>query len=395
MSRTAMTGRQRLLAAMRGEHPDTVPFSPNLYYWFYHHQRAGTLPEELRYARHPLDALRALGADVMARWDTQLATREVYTAGEYSEEYSGDSGCPDTVTTAFNRYPPGKTAHRETFACPYGTLSRSWMFTREAGADFEAEFWWKDWRDYRAVEFLLEARDYAFDAGLFHGWAERVGDDGLVLAHITQSPLKTFHWLAGAENASLFIADYPEEMDRLARIHETKALSFLETIVDDPHIDVFMSLDNLDSAFYSPRLYKRYCHEFFARAAEIVHARGKLLIVHACGRNKALLPLAGASQIDCLEGITPAPTGDVPLGEARAMARYENFTVNGGMDVVRQETAGADAEERLDRYTRELFESMGDKRHFVFASSCSTSLATPWRNLLCFRDAARRYGRLD
>jgi uroporphyrinogen-III decarboxylase len=390
-----MTGKARLLAALRGDEPDLVPFSPNLYYWFYHHQRNGTLPRELSFAEHPLDALRRLGADILVRWDTKWATREVYTAGEYSEEYTGESAWNVPVITAFNRYPPGKTERRERFVTPHGTLTHAWTFSREAGTDFERDFWWKDWRDYEAVRFMLESKDYVFDAAEFRSWVDRVGEDGLVMAHITQSPLKLFHWLAGAENTTFFLADHPEQMAELARIHEAKALALLEGIVRDSAIDLFIALDNLDSTFYPPRLYRLYCGDFFAKAAEIIHSCGKTLLVHACGRNKALLPLAGASGIDCLEGITPPPTGDVELWQARAMAGYANFTVNGGMDVVRQETHGADAEARIHEYTRRLFEAMKQKTHFIFASSCATSLKTSWRNLVFFRDAARKYSWLN
>ena len=69
-----MTGKQRILAAFHGERPDTVPFCPNLYYWFYNRLASGTLPPALAGARHPFDALRALGADILARWDTERAT---------------------------------------------------------------------------------------------------------------------------------------------------------------------------------------------------------------------------------------------------------------------------------------------------------------------------------
>ena len=50
-------------------------------------------------------------------------------------------------------------------------------------------------------------------------------------------------------------------------------------------------------------------------------------------------------------------------------------------------------EQVIHTYTRDLFGSMGDKRHFIFASSCMTPPPTPWENLLHFRDAAREYGR--
>jgi uroporphyrinogen-III decarboxylase len=264
----------------------------------------------------------------------------------------------------------------------------------EAGADFISEYWWKDWSEYEAVRFMLQSGKYVFDAAEFHRWGERLGDDGVMMVYLTQSPLKTFHWLAGPENGTLFAVDHPEEMKALAAIQEEKALAVLESAVDNPEAQLFISLDNLDSAFFPPRLYRDYCDSFFSRAAEIVHSRGKIFLVHACGRSRVLLPLVGNSRVDCLEGLTPPPMGNVELGEARRLAGYHNYTVNGGMDASRLEIAEV-AEPHIHDYTRRLFDSMGDKRHFIFASSCATSAPTPWRNLVHFRDAARQYGRVD
>ena len=389
-----MTGRERILAAFRGEKADFVPFSPNIYQWFYYRLANGKLPAEVAQARHPFDVLRYLGADILARWDTQRATKETYTAGEFSETYSGETGAKEPLTTSFNRYPVGKSRCERRFTSSHGTLTEAWEYTKEAGADFLSEYWWKSWDDYAAVRFMLESREYTFDANEFHDWVNRVGDDGVVMVHLTQSPLKTFHWLAGAENASLFMIDHPEEMQALARVHESKALALLEKIVDIADAEIFISLDNLDSLFYPPYFYKDYCRSFFARAAETIHRHGKRFVVHACGHNRALLPLVGESGVDCLEGITPPPMGDVELDEARKLAGSEGFVVNGGMDAHHLET-GNDAGARIDEHTRLLFKSMGDKRRFIFASSCSTSLLTPWENLIHFRDAARRHGRLD
>jgi hypothetical protein len=387
-----MTGRERLLAAFHGGQPDTAPFSPNLYYWFYNQRIAGGLPPELADAQHPFDVLRYLGADILARWDTQHATREEFLSGGLCDEFGGWSRFTEPMVTAFNTYPPHTNIRRRSFATPYGTLTHQWTLSEQAGADFESEYWWKDWSEYDAVRYFLESRDYSFDAGLFHHWVQAVGNDGLVMAHFTQSPLKTFHWLAGAENASLFLIDHPDEMKELAAIHERKALALLESIADNPEAEVFLSLDNMDSAFYPPYFYRDYCHPFYAEAARIIHSRGKIFLVHACGRDRALMTLVGKSGIDCLEGLTPPPLGDVPLHEARSMTGNENFTVNGGMDTPHLELR-EDAEAGIHHYTRELFASMGDKRHFVFASSCSTPAITPWQNLISFRDAAREYGR--
>jgi uroporphyrinogen-III decarboxylase len=183
-------------------------------------------------------------------------------------------------------------------------------------------------------------------------------------------------------------------MQTLARIHQEKVLAMLESVVDNADADLFIATDNLDAMFYPPYFYKDYCHDFFARAAEIIHSRDKFLMVHACGRNRVLLPLVGQARIDALEGVTPPPMGDVQLHEVRELTGYDNFTVNGGMSATQQELT-QEAETRIHDYTRTLFESMGDKRHFIFASSCNTSPLTPWENLLHFRNAALEYGRLE
>ncbi|MGB9606017.1 MAG: hypothetical protein ACPL88_09085, partial [Bryobacteraceae bacterium] len=188
-----MTGRERILAAFRGELPDWIPFAPNIYYWFYSRQARNALPQEIAWAQHPFDVLRHLGAEILARWDTQYATCEVFTAGDYYEESAGRTAFERPVVTAFNIYPPGKKERRQRLITPYGTLTCRWELSEEALADLVAEPWWKDWSEYRAVRFLIETREFVFDAELFRSWVKRVGEDGLVMASVTYSPLKNFH----------------------------------------------------------------------------------------------------------------------------------------------------------------------------------------------------------
>ena len=96
--------------------------------------------------------------------------------------------------------------------------------------------------------------------------------------------------------------------------------------------------------------------------------------------------------VDCLEGQAVPPLGDWPLHEARALS--DRLIVCGGMAAPEQELQGPNAAERLDAFVRETFASMRDMRRFLFGSSCNTSPCTPYKNLLAFRDAALKYGRL-
>jgi hypothetical protein len=109
-----MNGKERILAAFHGSRADFVPFAPNLYLWFYYHRYHGTLPDELKGVTHPLGALRHLGADILARWDTQWAVKEVYSAGEHRSEFVDHGGTPPSslpagVPTTFIRRGPTNT----------------------------------------------------------------------------------------------------------------------------------------------------------------------------------------------------------------------------------------------------------------------------------------------
>src|SRR5208337_3919166 len=42
-----MTDRRRILAAIRGEEPDRIPFQPRLEFWYRARRHSGTLPPEL------------------------------------------------------------------------------------------------------------------------------------------------------------------------------------------------------------------------------------------------------------------------------------------------------------------------------------------------------------
>ena len=70
------------------------------------------------------------------------------------------------------------------------------------------------------------------------------------------------------------------------------------------------------------------------RWGEMIHKEGKLLVHHACGHLKALLPLMAKTEIDAIESISPPPTGNVTLQEAAAILP-EHIALVGGLEPVR------------------------------------------------------------
>ena len=386
-----MNGKDRLLAVLAGEKPDRVPFAPNIWQWFHVNDYDGTLPPAIGAAASPVEVLRGMGADIFSKFDGLMAA-PVYHNCSHTVAFEG--GLPEGKApwASFSAFDKG-LIRKERLETPAGVLTHTWEYRAESGAPFEVEHWWKDFEsEYPAVRHWMANTEWPVEAEALRAGLNNVGEDGLIIFQLLPSPLKQFHWLAGQTAASYFIADHPREMLALARLHKQKSLEYLEQVVNRKGTWVFEVADNLDSLFYPPRWFRQFCLPVLQKAAAMIHARGKYLFVHACGKLKALAPLFVEAQLDCVEGQAPPPLGDWPLAEARALS--DRLIVCGGMAAPEQELTGPDAPEQLDAYVRTLFASLGDKRRFIFASSCNTSPRTPYENLLAFRDACWKYGKL-
>jgi hypothetical protein len=385
-----MTGQQRILATLAGEAADRVPFVPNIWQWFHVNRVTGRLPGELQGMHDPIEVLRHMGADLFSKFDGKVVRerlgvcrRQVIHEGEPTDA---------SLWTSFTDM-AGRMIRRDRIETPHGKLSQAWHYAPEAGAPFEAEHWWKDFdRDYPAIRAWMQDRRFEIDRAELTQGLQKIGSDGVILFQLLPSPLKQLHWLAGQEQATLFIADHPQEMHALAEIHAQQSLRLLEEAVALPGIWIYEVPDNLDSAFYSPRVFRAFCLNHYRRMAEMLHARGKYLFVHACGRLRALAPLIVESNLDSVEGQPHPPLGDWHLHEARAYS--SRLILCGGMTAHEQEWTGPGTRQRLAAHVQTLFASLGDRRRFLFGSGCNTSPAAPYENLLALRDAALEFGRL-
>jgi len=392
-----MTGNERLLCAMNGERPDTVPWAPNLHQWFYVNRLRVTLPDDLRHCASPLDVLRHLGAEILTRWDGQVKGRGFpgenarFAACRMTVAWDGPR--PDRpLVTAFNTY-TGGTVLRRRLETPHGALTQAWRFEPETGADFEEEHWWKDFDgEYDAVRALVEDRHYNVDPSDAAAAQASVGTDGLVLQEIPESPLKLLYWLAGPENGIFWLADHADRLAELFAIHTRRTLAFVRDLLDRTDARLVLSNDNLDARLAPPAFFERYLLEHYGAVADLVHARGGRLWVHSCGCTRALAPWVAKAGIDCLEGLTPPPVGDFPLDQAHALIG-PRFLVEGGDTCAQQELFNGDAPRLIREYARDLIRSMRGNPRFIYSSSCNTSPRTPWRNIVALRDAVREAGR--
>jgi hypothetical protein len=386
------TGKQRLLAILARQPHDRVPFMPNIWQWFYHHQYAGTLPPQLQGCKSYIDALRLLGADLFHKLAGLVQIYE-YPDCNYQATFSGTPLHKPAVTerVIFT----GGASFQERWETPYGPLSHEWVYREYDGTALETHHMLEDFdSQYPAILYWMERMQIKANRELFERGLKEVGEDGLVPIYLLGTPLKQIHWLARQDRASVLLLDYPKEMERLMDIHAQRLLEHLEEVLSWPEAWLFIIRDNVDSMFYTPRFFRQYCLPTVKKAADMAHARNKYLFLHACGKLKKLAALIAESGVDSMDGHSPEPPlGDWPFHEALAIR--PDYLVTGGMFVPYQELPEPDGSMKIRNYVRDLFNELGQsKDRLIFSTSCNWSPIAPWENLIAFRDAVMEFGTL-
>jgi uroporphyrinogen-III decarboxylase len=97
--------------------------------------------------------------------------------------------------------------------------------------------------------------------------------------------------------------------------------------------DYFLTFEDSSTQNYSPELYTRFIASEISDWQNILAKSGKHYVQHACGHLKALINAIASQKIWGVESLTPPSTGDLSIGQARAVAG-PNFGIVGGIDPV-------------------------------------------------------------
>jgi uroporphyrinogen-III decarboxylase len=149
--------------------------------------------------------------------------------------------------------------------------------------------------------------------------------------------------------------------------------------------DGFIFWEDSSTTNISPAMFAKYTKPEIDRWGELVHGAGKLLVHHACGHLKDLLPLMARSNIDAIESISPPPTGNVTLQEAAAILP-EHIALIGGLEPVRLMNG------TVESVCTDAMELMNDLagRRFVLGNSDSCPPNVEYEKFLAVSDLVRR-----
>jgi len=315
-----MTSRERLLAVLRGQSADRVPWAPFLTYWWDQNLIEGA--ERLG----EIGFKKAVGADLLMRghkdrpvhneYENLFMFRINYGKTKISETINGDK----------------KQLLYET---PFGLLRAGYRYSPEGDTWFLMEHPVKAAGDFRILKYIAEDTILEADHEPYLQ-EQKKNPDALFLPLITPFTKTAFQsmiefWV-GTEELCYLEADENDAMKSAMEAMQRTSMEGARISAASP-AEVFLSWEDTSTTNISPSWYESYILPEINGWCEMLHEKAKLYVQHACGHLRNLLPLIGNSKIDAIESVSEPPTGNIYIEEVMKMLP-EHITVIGGIEPV-------------------------------------------------------------
>jgi len=383
-----MTPKEQMLAAIRGEPSDRIPWAPRLDLWFRAHQRAGTLPAKYRKAslrdltddlgmgyhgvvpdfrdlRGPEDdADRALGIYNLRSMPYQTVLenvrRRVRVEGDRTlVQYETPHGSIETITVYDD------------------AMARAGIsITHVERQPFQGE------RDYAPLGYLFENARVVPQYDGYQQFADYVGDRGLAIGWVTAagSPM---HWIQRELmplNVFFYeMYDRPESLAQLARQIEGYWDRIVEVVCECPAEALLLGA-NYDATVTYPPFFRDHILPWLRAFARKLHARGQYHLTHTDGENTGLLPHYLAAEIDIADSVCPAPMTKLSFREVRD-AFAGRITIMGGIPSIALLPSSVPDRE-FSRFLDGFFEQIGRGDHLILGISDTTPPGADFNRIL-------------
>ncbi len=395
-----MTHKERILATIKGEATDRLPFIPRLDIWYNANKFNNTLPDKYKNA-----TLKELTEDLDLGYHSIVPN---------FKDYDGDDGDIDVGLGIykFKARPYALEFHnierkikREAkgilhveYVTPKGNISTTVRYDegmKKMGLTLYVtlEHAIKSVDDFDALAYIFENIEVKPDyAGYISHKENLVGDSGVAVAlsHMCASPMHyLIKELMAMDTFYYESIDNPDEIRDLAN----RLLPFLRKvfhIAADSPAEVLLSGANYDSGITIPSMFKEHIVPELKYQSDYLHKKGKFLATHTDGENVGLLEPYVESGFDIADSICPAPMTKYSLKEIRDVFG-NNLTIWGGIPSISVvESSMSDYE--FDKYINGLLESIGTGNHIIFSIADTVPPAAKFERILEIAKKIKEFG---
>ena len=282
-----MTMRERMLAVLRGEKPDRVPFVQ---------YRNASAPDEEIWA--------VIGRENMGvmPW-IRLHRVEHPNCRTHTEEISER----------------GLRGLRTVIETPVGCMTEEKFYEPALNTASIRDHFVKTPEDYAVLQAYLEDSVVVEDLTAYHEACASLGEDGITLIRLERTPFQQLwvQWVSIADLA-LHMVDCPDRVARCvdAMVKEMRAVFEIVTRTPVPFVDF---PDNITAPVIGDSNFREYCVPYYNELADMLADKRVPVLVHMDGDLKPLWDAIGETRIKGIDSLSPPPDNDTSVADALSL----------------------------------------------------------------------------
>jgi hypothetical protein len=337
-----MTFRERVLAVLKGEKADMVPWLGDMDYYTTAQISRGKRPPDFR------------ERDDYIEWHRSLR------CGFYLQGYFPYKEVPRNCDV--REWKEGNNRFRE-IVTPKGTLRECWLWSDVTFSEAPTERLLKTPRDLDAYTWLYENMHYEPDYALALKRQRQVQEMGVVLCYLPRTPFMRMVAIdAGIENVTMIHADAPREFGRMFTVL-SESMDRASAVALVSPAEILMMPENLSSEVVGPRFFELFLKDFQSRWSRRIIEAGKFSCIHMDGTLAGLLRQESGVGLTFIEAMTPRPVGDIPIQDWASYRNGSQTIYWGGIPGSYFTPHVGDAE--FDRHVKEVLGVMKEDRRMV------------------------------
>jgi uroporphyrinogen-III decarboxylase len=389
----SMNSRERIMAALRGQPVDRVPYVPHIGGY-----SMASLPDRYQQMTR-WRFLGEIGADLFIRARRGFAS------------WPPDCFAPPSTMVspawlpANQQMPPLKGATDQrlkvsrarkghetlvTLDTPVGQLRSLWKQTSESPlVPFPVEPLLKTAEDLKVYQYALERT-------VVEPWYEdliatqaALRGAGVVEAVGNCTPIQDLiMWHMGLDSTVFMMHDQPAEIQSLMEMMQEVRKREYQVLAESP-ADVVVTYENTSTTLLSPAYMARYEFPALAEYSDILHRGGKLHLVHMCGKIQGVLDLISQAPLNGITDVAPPPTGNCDFRVAREKLDSAGKSLAGGIDATAFVHCAPD---QMQAYVLHRLREVAPGTGFLLGSGDAVPFGTPLENLQAAAMAVRAHG---
>lgn len=346
-----MNHLRNLISILRAEKPNSIPWFVDLVYWYETEKLKGTLPE--KYMK--LEGYRRLCEDL------GCGTYGGLISFPGDVKYTGN-----IVIRYFDEETAEAKLRRTVYETPVGGLTSIEKFSKVSYAWRTIKYPVENEKDFKIYQYIIRNVEVKPNYSLQEEQIKVMGEWGAVSSLPPRIPFaRLMIEVCGITNLYVMMLRMKEKVEETIQLMENLDNQFYEIILDSPTPLVCFG-DNISSELVSPPIFTKYYAPYYKKRFLQLHAKGMYGYIHIDGALRGVLPLVDETGADCVESVTPAPVGDVPLEKLRKLAG-ERIALWGGIPGAYLSIAYPD--ESLKSLFYRIIEMLPELGRFIFGSA--------------------------